>query len=120
MTNISLAVQLYTLRNEQAKDFAGTIKELAKIGYTGVELAGYGNLKSAREVKKALNDANLKVCGGHWIIEQLEAELPRILDENEVLGNKTIVCPWMPEERRQSAEAWRKTAGALTNIGGEC
>ena len=120
MSNISLAVQMYTLRNEQAKDFAGTIKEIARIGYSGVELAGYGNLKSARDVKKALDDAGLKVCGGHWIIEQLETELPKILDENEVLGNKTIVCPWMPEERRQSADAWRKTAAALTRIGGEC
>ena len=40
MPQIPIALQLYTLRNETARDFAGTLREVAKIGYAGVEFAG--------------------------------------------------------------------------------
>ena len=51
---IPIAVQLYTVRDLAAKDFPGTLKEVARIGYKSVELAGYGNLKTVAEAKKAL------------------------------------------------------------------
>ena len=87
MTKLSLAVQLYTLRQEQAKDFAGTIRQVAEIGYSGVEMAGYGNLKTAREAKKALDDARLKVCGVHAAIEQLEATRKELF-QSEYFGGQ--------------------------------
>jgi sugar phosphate isomerase/epimerase len=120
MTTLPLAVQLYTLRNETAKDFAGTLKKVAEIGYKGVELAGYGNLKSAADARKALDDAGLVVCAAHTVIEQLESDLDRVLDDARVLKHKTIVCPWMPEERRQNADGWKQAAASLTKIGQTC
>ena len=48
MRNIPVAVQMYTLREESEKDFAGTLKKVAELGFDGVEFAGYGEL-SARE-----------------------------------------------------------------------
>ncbi|MEI6430671.1 MAG: sugar phosphate isomerase/epimerase, partial [bacterium] len=38
---IPIALQMYTLRDDAEKDFAGTIKQVAALGYYGVELAGY-------------------------------------------------------------------------------
>jgi len=120
MSKLPLGVQMYTLRNEQAKDFVATIEQVAQIGYTGIELAGYGNLKSAQECKKAIDDAGLVVCASHTIIETLESDLDRVLDENEHLGNRSIVCPWMPEQRRQDASGWKQAAESLTKIGAQC
>jgi len=120
MSKLPLGVQMYTLRNEQAKDFVATIEQVAQIGYTGIELAGYGNLKSAQECKKAIDDAGLVVCASHTIIETLESDLNRVLDENEHLGNRSIVCPWMPEQRRQDASGWKQAAESLTKIGAQC
>ena len=61
---MKLSVQLYTVRDLAAKDFAGTLKELAKIGYRACEGGGgWGNLKSAADAKKAMDDAGL-VCSG--------------------------------------------------------
>src|SRR5688572_15990651 len=71
---IPISVQLYTIRDQTAQDFAGSMKQVAAIGYPSVELAGYGNLKTAKEAKKALDDAGLKVAGTHAPIEQLEDE----------------------------------------------
>jgi sugar phosphate isomerase/epimerase len=120
MSNLPIAVQLYTLRDLTTVDFAGAIAEVARMGYAGVELAGYGNLKSPSEVRKVLDDHGLKVAGSHAPIERLETDLNRVLDENETLGNRNIVCPWLAEGRRKDASDWRDVAKSLNRIGGEC
>src|SRR5258708_30333881 len=40
----TLALQLYTVRDETARDFAGTLRRVSALGYTAVEFAGYGGL----------------------------------------------------------------------------
>ena len=119
-SSIPLAVQLYTVRDLVQTDMAAALKQIAKIGYTGVELAGYGNLREAVAVKKALHDAGLKIAGSHVGIERLESNLDAVMDENEILGNRTLVAPWMPEERRRDADGWKQCAVACNKIGEAC
>jgi sugar phosphate isomerase/epimerase len=120
MSDLPIAVQLYTLRDLTKTDFAKTVAEVARIGYAGVELAGYGNLKTAAEVRRVLDDNGLKVAGSHASIEALEADVDRVLDDNAALGNRNIVCPFMPETRRKDAADWRDVAASLNRIGGQC
>jgi len=110
MPKLPISAQLYTVRDQIKTDFAGTVRQLAKIGYAGVEMAGWGNLSSAAEAKKACDDAGLKVSGGHVGIEQLEKELDKALDDNETVGNKNVIIPWLNEDRRRSAADWQKFA----------
>ena len=42
-----VGLQLYSVREETEKDFCATVEKVAKMGYTGVEFAGYGGLKPA-------------------------------------------------------------------------
>ena len=44
---MSFYIQLYTIREEMEKDLFGTLERLAKIGYDGVEFAGYGGIPAA-------------------------------------------------------------------------
>ena len=74
---IPISVQLYTVRDAASKDFPGTLKKVAAIGYKSVELAGYGNLKTAAEARKALDDAGLTVAGAHATLEQLTSSVDR-------------------------------------------
>jgi sugar phosphate isomerase/epimerase len=120
MSRITPALQLYTVRDLTRTDFAGTVKQVAAIGYRYVELAGFGNLKTAAEVRDALGEAGLKLAAAHAGIEQLEKELDKVLDEQEILGYRTIVCPYMPEPRRKDAAGWRKCAADLSRIGQQC
>lgn len=120
MPAIPLAVQLYSLRDLTAKDFASTVRQVAATGYTGVELAGYGNLKSAEDVKRALDDAGLRIVAAHVGLDALETDLHGLLDEQHALNNATVVCPWMPEDRRRDAAGWKRAAQALNQIGGAC
>lgn len=116
MARIPIALQMFTLRDHLAQDFVGTHREVGKMGYTGVEIAFTGNFSGA-DLKKLLADCGLQPCGIHVPLEQLEKDLIRVIKYNLELGNKFIVCPWLPEERRRSATDWYRMARVLNSIG---
>lgn len=116
MPKIPLGLQLYTLRDEMAQDFAGTLRKVAEIGYAAVELAGHGGL-SVRELSGLLADNHLAVAGSHIGLERLESELPKVIEENLSLGNTHIVVPYLAEERRKTADDYKKTAALLNDFG---
>lgn len=57
-------IQLYSVRNDFAKDMPGTLKELREIGFLEVETAGFGKY-SAKEFRALLDDAGLKAPSAH-------------------------------------------------------
>src|SRR5512146_2046333 len=61
---IPIAVQVYSVRKVAEADLAGTVAGIAKIGYKGVEFAGYYN-HEAKEIRKMLEGNGLKVAGTH-------------------------------------------------------
>ena len=83
-------IQLYSIRDEVAKDFVGSLKRLAEIGYTGVEFAGgnYGGL-SAAELKKVLADLKLEPISSHI----MSAMVPGQLDYAKELGVRYLIDP---------------------------
>ena len=116
MPKIPIGLQLYTLRDDTEKDFAGTLQKVAAIGYGAVELAGYGGL-SIRELSGLLEDNHLKVAGSHIALEQLESDLPKVIEENLKLGNTRIVVPFLAEDRRKTAGDYKKLAETLDGFG---
>jgi sugar phosphate isomerase/epimerase len=120
MTKLPISVQMYTLRNEQKQDFATTVRQVKQIGYQAVELAGTGSLPSYVDAKRVLDDVGLKISGNHVALDRLERDLPRVIDEQHSIGNHFVICPWVPEERRRSADEWMKIANSLNRAGAEC
>jgi sugar phosphate isomerase/epimerase len=116
MPNIGLGVQLYTLRGLTGNDMPGTLKKVAEIGYRNVELAGYGSAKTAKEMKKALDDAGLKAPAGHWAIDVLEKEVERVMEEAQLLEIQHVVVPFLPEARRRDVDAYKQVAKSLDEI----
>jgi len=47
-----ISVQLYSVRETAGKDFKGTMRKLAAMGYTCVEPAGYPNTTVEKAVAK--------------------------------------------------------------------
>ena len=113
---IPIGLQLYTVRDDAAKDFAGTIRKVAEIGYAAVELAGHGGL-SVRELSGLLEDNHLQVAGSHVGLDALESDLPKVIEENLALGNTNIVVPHLAEERRRTADDWKTVAGIMNGLG---
>jgi sugar phosphate isomerase/epimerase len=119
MSKLGIGVQLYTVRDLAIKDFPGTVKKVAGLGYRYVELAGYGNLKKAQDVKKALDDAGLKAPSGHWPIDVIrkESDLQRVMDEALLLEMQHVVVPFLPTEMHKDVDAWKHTAELINEIG---
>lgn len=113
---IPIGLQVYSVRMDAEKDLAGTLKAIAKMGYDGVDFAGYYG-HAAKEVRKMLDDLGLKCCGGHLGLNTLMGdELKRTVEYQRILGNKYLIVPGLPEERRNSRAAWQGTAKLFNEI----
>jgi len=116
MNKISVGLQLYTVRDECAKDFAGTLKKVAEIGYKGVELAGTHSL-SGTEIKKMLDDLGLKCVGNHMSVER---DLKKTIDLNTELGCSYVWGPCIPGDKLPKDEAECIAMAAYANkVGAE-
>ncbi|MBE6884808.1 MAG: sugar phosphate isomerase/epimerase [Ruminococcaceae bacterium] len=101
---LNLALELYSIRNETAKDFFGSLEKVAALGFTGVEFAGYGDIK-AEDMKAKLDSLNLFTTSVHHGINDLRNDLDAIIAYNKVLGNNNIVCAWSPFENWEQVQA---------------
>jgi sugar phosphate isomerase/epimerase len=111
-----IGLQLYSVRDECAKDLPGVVKAVAKMGYTGVEFAGYHG-RTAEELRKLLDENGLKCYGTHVGLDTLLGDnLENSIKFNKVLGNKFLVVPWIPEERRNSRAKIIETAHLFNEI----
>jgi sugar phosphate isomerase/epimerase len=119
MAKIPIALQLYTVREEMRRNPEGTLRNVAAIGYAGVEFAGYAEWK-ASELKSLLAKLNLRPAGGHVPIEQLERDLDAVIQFSLELGNPYVVCPWIPRERRKDKADWVAIAELFNSIGEKC
>jgi len=114
-----IAVQLYTLRDEMEQDFEGTLRQVADLGYAGVELAGRGG-RTPTQLRHLLDGLGLKVASAHVPIQDLESNLDREIEAAQTLGSRFIAIPWLPPERRTSAEDFAKLGEQLNSIGAAC
>ena len=89
-----IAVQLYSLHQYIAKNgLIKTLKDVSRIGYTGVEFAGYWDF-SAAEIKKLLGDNGLTACGTHLSRWDFAPEnIQKTIDFNLAYGNNYLCCP---------------------------
>ena len=113
---IPIAVQVYSVREIAQKDTAGVLARIAKIGYQGVEFAGYYG-HSAQDIRKILDDNGLKVAGTHIGLETLLGDqLPKTMEFNRTIGNKNLIVPGFGQKYRSSIAAWKDTGKLFSEI----
>lgn len=92
----NIGLQLFSLREAAEKDFCGVTEKVAKMGYSGVEFAGYGGLKPA-EMSRLLKDNGLVAYSTHFgLLPKTDAELDAEIEMALEVGYKYLVCPWEP------------------------
>ena len=110
---------MYTVRDETSHDFVGTLRRVARIGYAGVEFAGYGNLNST-EMSALLAETRLKAVSTHLGLDALESpQLDASINYCKDIGCSFIVLPSLPKEYR-TQEGIRALAPRLDAIGRQC
>jgi len=111
-----IGLQLYSVREDCKRDLPGTIAAVAKMGYKGVEFAGYYD-RTAGQLRNMLDDNGLVCCGTHTAIDTLlKDNLARTIEFNKTLGNKYLIVPGLPEKYRTSHQAWLDTAKLFNEL----
>lgn len=116
MARIPIALQLYSVRDDCAQNLQAVLEAVAKMGYEGVEFAGFHGHEAA-DVRAMLDSSGLKVAGAHVALQTLMGdELERSIEFHQAIGNPYLIVPGLPEERRNSRAAWQQTAEIVDRI----
>lgn len=102
---LPVGLQVYTVRHEMAKDFDGTLTQIAKMGYQGVEVGGI----LPAHAKKLCADLGLKIAGKHALYEELRTELQKHIDHTLGLEVPTLLCAWSMATPEHSWETITET-----------
>lgn len=92
---VPIALQLYSVRESLAKDFAGTVRKVAGFGYAGVETAGFPGTGPA-EAARLFRALGLQVPSAHTPLPLGEQEA-EVLATMEALGCRRIISGLGPE-----------------------
>ncbi len=121
-----IALQMYSLRDDFRKDYEGTLKDMGKMGYTAVEIAGFdGNTfkfygKTPEDFKKDIESLGMKVISSHARrpLSQKEIETgdyseslawwKKALDAHKRAGCKYVVDPAQKLNTMQDLKAYAK------------
>jgi sugar phosphate isomerase/epimerase len=110
----SLGAQLYTVRQDAARDLPAVLEAVRKIGYTEVETYWdiYGH--PASELRRMINDHGLAAPSGHFDYGGLESKI----DYAKALGVEYVICPILPESMWFTLDSYKRAADQF-NIWGE-
>jgi len=125
-----LGYQLYSIRDEMAKDAVATLRKLKEMGYQDFEAYGFDAEKgqfyghNATVFKNMLDDLELTITSGHYgfspFLEKTDEELTRFVDQcisgAKAIDSKYITWPWMAPEQR-TGENYKLMARKLNLIG---
>ena len=124
---ISIGVQLWSVRGDCAKDFDAALKQIADLGFEGVEFAGYYKYQDdPAGLKKKLDELSLKAAGTHINANSFVGDrLRKTIDFHRAIGCSYLIVPGDdrftdPEQSKQYAEAMSKAAEALKREGMFC
>ena len=122
-----LAVQLYSLRQDSQKEFPAVLEKVAKMGFAGVEFAGYFSYAGkAKELRQKLDDLNLKVAGTHIGTGTMRGDaLKQTIEFHQTIGCKYLIVPgdgdFTNSERSKTlAETFNQIAATLKPLGMAC
>jgi len=112
-----LSVQLYSVRDDLAADFEGTLRQLAGMGFDAVEFAGnhgpYG--EDPEGLKAFLDSLGLKVSGAHVSFEKMNDDnFAATTDYYKRLGTTLLIVPW--DERAWSEDGIEWVVATLNSL----
>lgn len=99
MNKHHVAIQLYTLRDDLAKDFNGTLKRLAALGIKNVETAFWPKEISVETAAAALKANGFKVTSSHVDIPTTE-NIGKLAEAAKAYGTDRLIWHGWPEDKR--------------------
>lgn len=118
MTHKKLTAQLYTIREytKTLENFDASMKKVADIGYTAVQVSGIGPIPHA-DVKAVCDNYGLKICITHVNFEYLQNDLQTAIDQHTLWECPNIAIGSLPASYRGSEQGFKDFARDATTVG---
>jgi len=127
-----LGYQLYSIRDEMAKDPIATLKALKEMGYEDFEIYGYDPTADKiygyqpTAFKAILDDLGVTVTSGHYGFtdylnksdEDMAAFVDKCITCAKALGSPYITWPWLSPDQR-NLETYKSLPSILNKIGAQ-
>ena len=110
-----VGVQLWTVRQEMARDFEGTLARIAAIGYREVEFENYFG-RTAQQVRDSVRSHGLTAPASHITFERLRDEPEKVMEEAHTAGHEYVVFRWL-EEKDRNADGYARVIETLNRAG---
>lgn len=120
-----LGIQVYSVRNQLKEDFAGTLKQVATIGYKNIEAYGLGpdgkylGKYTPAEYRKICDDLGMSLVSTHGTYCQPE-QAQVYIDAALASGLEYLIVPYLSEDIRKTADDYKNIAATLNRIGERC
>ena len=111
-----VGLQLYSLRDQFAKDVPGTLDEVKGFGIKYAELAGTYNVKP-EDFKAQLEQRGIKAISGHFGYEQYRDNAEAVASEAKALGLQYAGCAWIPHNGDFNEKTCREAAAVFNHAG---
>jgi sugar phosphate isomerase/epimerase len=124
---IPVALQLYSVRSDCARNFDAALEQVATMGFQGVEFAGYYTYAGkGAELAARLKALKLAVAGTHIRMDVLRGDaLKATIAFHQAIGCRFLVVPGDPaftdpEKSKALADEFNQLAQTLTPLGMAC
>ena len=116
---LPVGLQLYTVRDDMAKDFKGTLQQVKALGYDGVEFAGlFGHAPA--DIKAWCAEIGLNPISAHVPLAEMLEDIDKVIADYKTIGCEYIVVPYVTEERRPGGELFKQMVEEIRTIGAKC
>ena len=124
---LPIGCQTWPVRESIAKDFPGTLKQLAAAGFQSIELCspygyteyGFGGLAkySGAELKKILSDAGVTCVSSHFGIDELRKDQARSIAWAKDLGLTQMLVASLGGPEKPTIDDVKRAADEYNKIG---
>ncbi|MCS6953664.1 MAG: sugar phosphate isomerase/epimerase [Bryobacterales bacterium] len=112
---IPIGLELYSVRQDLAKDLPATVRAVAKMGYEGVEFFSpyfQWTPDYAKEVRKLLDELGIRCYSTHNSPRAFEGDgVERAIELNKILGSEFVIMA--SAGKVESLDGWKKVAETL-------
>lgn len=111
-----VGLQLYSLRDQFAKDVPGTLNKVRDYGLKYVEMAGTYGL-TPEKFRSELTARGLEAVSGHFPFERFRDHPETVATEAKALGLKYVGCAWIPHDGAFNEKACRDAIAIFNKTG---
>ena len=111
-----VGLQLYSLRDQFAKDVPGTLDKVKAFGIKNVELAGTYGL-TPEKFEAQLRARGLKAVSAHFPYERYRDDVEGVAAEAKIFGMKYAGCAWIPHNDPFDEKTCREAIAVFNKAG---